>query len=268
MKIGEKICRVRREKKMTQEELGDLVGVSFQSVSEWERDISFPDPDHLVKMCEVLQVPVSAMLGTGLFPGGPESISDPEHMKTFIKTSAKILGLSDTLKALPYTEDRHAGQRRKNSDLPYIVHPLTLACHALALGIQEDAVIAACLLHDVAEDCGVTPEEMPVGRDVQELTERLTRHGTKDDRNVQEAYYRAIQTDPRACLIKCLDRINNLTTMAYGLSTDKQVRMIKETEEYVLPLLDILKDTPVYNNAAWLLKYQMISMLDIYKRYL
>ena len=42
--------------------------------------------------------------------------------------------------------------------------------------------------------------------------------------------------------------------------------MIKETEEYYPRLLRVVKDTPEYNNAAWLLQYQMESMLDIYKR--
>ena len=42
--------------------------------------------------------------------------------------------------------------------------------------------------------------------------------------------------------------------------------MIKETEEYYPKLLKAIKATPEYNNAAWLLQYQMESMLDIYKR--
>ena len=36
---------------------------------------------------------------------------------------------------------------------------------------------------------------------------------------------------------------------------------------YVAPRhLKAIKETPEYNNAAWLLKYQIESMLDIYKR--
>ena len=45
-------------------------------------------------------------------------------------------------------------------------------------------------------------------------------------------------------------------------------RMITETEKYYPALLDVIKAVPEYNNAAWLLKYQMESMLDIYKRLL
>ena len=49
-------------------------------------------------------------------------------------------------------------------------------------------------------------------------------------------------------------------------SRDRIYRMIKETEEYYPRLIEVIKATPEYNNAAWLLKYQIESMLDIYKR--
>ena len=63
-----------------------------------------------------------------------------------------------------------------------------------------------------------------------------------------------------------MDRCNNLTTMSWGLSREKIYRMIKETEEYYPALLRAIKDTTEYNDASWLLKYQIESMLDIYKR--
>ena len=42
--------------------------------------------------------------------------------------------------------------------------------------------------------------------------------------------------------------------------------MIRETDEYYPALLRVIKAAPEYNSAAWLLKYQIESMLDIYKR--
>ena len=43
--------------------------------------------------------------------------------------------------------------------------------------------------------------------------------------------------------------------------------MIKETDTYILPLLDVIKNTE-YDNAKWLLSYQINTTLDIYKRLL
>lgn len=79
-------------------------------------------------------------------------------------------------------------------------------------------------------------------------------------------YYEAIGKNSKAALVKCIDRCNNLTTMSWGLSRDRIYRMIKETEEYFPRLIKTVKADPEYSNAAWLLQYQIESMLDIYKR--
>ncbi|MBR6350138.1 MAG: HD domain-containing protein, partial [Lachnospiraceae bacterium] len=160
------------------------------------------------------------------------------------------------------------GQKRKKSDTPYIYHPLNIACHALSMGIREDEIIAACLLHDVVEDCGRTVEQLPVNDETREIVRLMTHPKTTDaDREqIMKAYYKAIAANPKAALVKCLDRCNNLTTMSWGLSREKIYRYIVETETYYPELLDVLKKTPEYNDAAWLLKYQIESMLDIYKR--
>jgi GTP pyrophosphokinase len=129
-------------------------------------------------------------------------------------------------------------------------------------------IIAACLLHDVIEDCNCKYEDLPVNDETKELVELLTCEKTTDD-NRQEiisAYYQKIEKNPKAALIKCMDRCNNLTTMSWGLSRERIYRMIRETEEYYPPLIKAIKNTTEYNNAAWLLKYQIESMLDIYKR--
>ena len=56
-------------------------------------------------------------------------------------------------KALAYAAEKHAGQKRKGTRIPYISHPMAVASLVLEAGGGEDEVIAA-LLHDVAEDHG------------------------------------------------------------------------------------------------------------------
>ncbi len=166
--------------------------------------------------------------------------------------------------------EAHEGQKRKKSTIPYIYHPLNLACHALSMGIREDEILAACLLHDVVEDCGKRYEELPVNEETKELVRLLTHEKTTDeDRDqVMKTYYDAIAGNPKAALVKCIDRCNNLTTMSWGLSRERIYRMIQETEAYSPRLLRVIKAETEFNNAAWLLQYQMESMLDIYKRLL
>ena len=80
---------------------------------------------------------------------------NPEKMYTYLRGYASGAGMKETLKALSFARDKHSGQLRKSGE-PYIVHPLTMACNAVSMGIKKDAVIATILLHDVCEDCGVS----------------------------------------------------------------------------------------------------------------
>ncbi len=246
-----------------------MLDVSFQAVSSWERDEYKPDTDNLIKLAGALDVSVSAIVEEkcNTFKT-KETIYNWEHMKTYVKTTAKNCGMTNTLKAVDYAVSAHEGQKRKRSNTPYIYHPLNMACHALSMGIKEDEIIAACLLHDVIEDCGKTLNDLPINEETREIV-RLMSHEKTNDWNrdaVMEAYYSGLMSDPKASLVKCIDRCNNLTTMSWGLSRERICRMIMETEKYYPGLLQVLKETPEYNDAAWLLKYQIESMLDIYKR--
>ena len=100
-------------------------------------------------------------------------------------------------------------------------------------------------------------------------TSHEEKHAKTDEANrekIMYAYYVSIGKDPKAALVKCIDRCNNLTTMSWGLSRDRIYRMISETEKYYPRLLKTIKSTVEYDDAAWLLQYQIESMLDIYKR--
>lgn len=59
-------------------------------------------------------------------------------------------------KAFLFAAEKHAGQPRKASTIPYIAHLMGVAGLVLEAGGDEDLAIAA-LLHDVVEDCGGMP---------------------------------------------------------------------------------------------------------------
>lgn len=61
-KIGNFISLLRKEKGLTQKELGEKLYVSDKAVSKWERGISLPDITLLKKMAELLDVDVSEIL--------------------------------------------------------------------------------------------------------------------------------------------------------------------------------------------------------------
>lgn len=273
MTVGEKLAAARKKAGLSQTKLAEQLDVSFQAISLWERDESLPDTGHLVKLAKKLELSLDSLLGNDIprnWTLKPHTFN-AERMYTYVKAKAQAENLTQTLTALPLAREKHQGQKRKarTGDTAYIVHPLTLACHALAMRLEDDDVLAAALLHDVVEDCGMQPEELPVSDRVREAVRLVSKNMYDgDEEKTKSLYYGNIRKDPLASLVKCMDRCHNLSCMADGFSREQMAEYITETEEYILPLLDVIKEEPEYNNAAWLLRYQMMTLLETFKRLL
>lgn len=61
--LGDNIQKYRKKKGWSQEELAVRLNVVRQTVSKWERGVSVPDADILLQLAELLDVPVSTLLG-------------------------------------------------------------------------------------------------------------------------------------------------------------------------------------------------------------
>ncbi|MDY3014113.1 MAG: helix-turn-helix transcriptional regulator [Evtepia sp.] len=64
--LSENIKNLRRAKGLSQEELAVKLHVVRQTVSKWEQGLSVPDADLLLSLSEVLETPVSTLLGETL----------------------------------------------------------------------------------------------------------------------------------------------------------------------------------------------------------
>ena len=60
--MGEIISTLRREKGLTQKELGDMLGITDKAVSKWERDIACPDTMTIPNLAEILGISVEELL--------------------------------------------------------------------------------------------------------------------------------------------------------------------------------------------------------------
>ena len=271
--IGDRIRAARLARGMSQEKLGEKLGVSFQAVSSWETGKFLPDSDHLPALSSALDLSIDALLADENRGWELKPINyDFGHMFTFVKGRAQIFGFTQTLAVLDLLRSAHGSQERRSKNgfaTTYMVHPLTLACHALAMGIRDDDVLAAALAHDMVEDAHMKPEELPVGERVQNAV-RLVSKNMYDQRKEdwEDRYYESIRENPLACMIKCLDRINNLAGMSDAFSRAKMVRYTEETDRYYPALLDVIKKIPEWNDAWWLMRYQMMTMLEAFKRLL
>ena len=195
-----------------------------------------------------------------------------DHMLNRVQKHAQERQYELTLRAIRIMKKYHEGQFRKSNTgekIPYIIHPLMLACHAFALGIGEDDLIATCLLHDVLEDCAATPADLEMPPEVLDAV-RLISFNMIDGLSKEESkaiYYSEIGKNRLASIVKLLDRCNNISTMATGFNKKKMAEYIDETEKYILPLLNTVKHGyDEYVDAAFLLKYQMLSVMETLKR--
>ena len=273
MTFAERMVRARKAREWTQSEVAERLGVSFQAVSLWERGETLPETEKLMDIAALYDVSLDWLLNgkaetdlAALFQDAlSERIFREEKMYTYISTYARAKGMFQTARALPFARKCHLGQERKGKEhVPYIYHPLLIACHALSLQLSDEAV-AAALLHDVCEDCGVAPEELPVSPAVQQAVALLTKRPDLSE----EAYYSRIGQDPIAAIVKLLDRCNNVSSMPAAFSKEKMAAYIQETEKYVLPLAKHVKENyPELSNALFLVRYHMLSVLETVKRML
>ena len=168
------------------------------------------------------------------------------------------------MKAYQYAKNNNGDKCRRSGE-PYIIHPLTMACNALSIGIKEDNIIATILLHDVCEDCGISLEELPVNdivrRGVELMTFRVMEGETKEI--ARNRYYNELLENREASITKLIDRCHNVSCMAGAFSKEKLKAYIEETRQYILPLLRKVKQKyPEEANALFVLKYHIVSVVD------
>lgn len=61
--LNENIKAIRKSKGLSQQELAIKLNVVRQTISKWEQGLSVPDSDMLISISEVLETPVSTLLG-------------------------------------------------------------------------------------------------------------------------------------------------------------------------------------------------------------
>lgn len=62
-KFGDNLRKYRKEKKLTQEKLADLLNVSFQTVSKWEKKKTEPNIDTLIKIASIFNITLDELVG-------------------------------------------------------------------------------------------------------------------------------------------------------------------------------------------------------------
>lgn len=191
-----------------------------------------------------------------------------DKMYTYLRGYLVGANMSESLQALQFARQKHEGQFRKDG-IPYITHPLSMACYAVALGLRDDNIIATILLHDVVEDCGVRVEYLPVNETIKYAVRKMTVQKLETDTSKIETkcrYFNELLDSKEAIICKALDRYNNLTDMPFALSADAIGKNCAETEVLLLPVLKAAKEKWAdLSNILFILRTNIRSINDILK---
>lgn len=95
--LNENIKAIRKSKGLSQDELAIKLNVVRQTVSKWERGLSVPDSDILIRISEALETPVSTLLG--------ETVTEPE--------ADRLKAISEKLEIINLQLSRRKAMRRK-----------------------------------------------------------------------------------------------------------------------------------------------------------
>jgi len=155
----------------------------------------------------------------------------------------------------------HEGQVRKSGE-PYVEHPLQVALTLVELQLDA-STLAAALLHDVPENCGISVSEVEalVGAEVAKLVDGATKMGRlswqapdkgavarqQQAENLRKMLV-AMAEDLRVVFIKLADRLHNMRTLD-ALSLERRRGIAQETLEIYAPLAHRL--------GIWELKWQL-----------
>lgn len=125
--LSQNIKAYRKAKGISQEELAVRLHVVRQTVSKWEHDRSVPDAQMLIQLAQVLEVPVSALLGTG---GGE---TDPQQL------SQELERVNGELARMQQQEALRAQANRKRG----LILLLVFLTFMISLGVDHPVVSLA-----------------------------------------------------------------------------------------------------------------------------
>lgn len=149
-------------------------------------------------------------------------------------------------RAYDFALEKHQGQVRASGEryFTHLVETGLLVCD-LKLDVPS---LAAAMLHDIIEDCGVGRDELAglFGAEIADIVEgvsKLTRIEFDSREEKQAESFRkmliAMARDIRVILVKLCDRLHNMRTLQF-LSEEKRRRIAQETKDIYAPLANRL----------------------------
>ena len=159
--FGENLKNLRRNKNLTQEKLADFLGVSFQTVSKWERGDNYPDITMLPEIATFFKVSVDDLLG----------INRAENEKEILKAIEEYDNHTDTdLKQ----EIIYKLKEKHPNDFRVLLRYMTCLVH-FAEKNQENVLKIKSIYENIQENCTADNIRISSKRHIIELYHSLSR---------------------------------------------------------------------------------------------
>ena len=93
MKLGKKILELRKKKGFSQEQLGEKINVTRQTISNWELEETTPNPEQLKLLSKVLNISIDELLDNDIQNVVVEKVSNTEKLAGLVLKVLKWLGI-------------------------------------------------------------------------------------------------------------------------------------------------------------------------------
>jgi (p)ppGpp synthase/HD superfamily hydrolase len=143
--------------------------------------------------------------------GNKVKIEDGERLPEW-----EMVNMDIVEKALQLASKLHEGQYRKNTDIPYITHPVAVGMLLVKNGYSEE-IVAAGILHDTVEDTPITLEEIKkeFGENIAEIVEGSSEPNKslswKERKEHTIDFLKTASEDIRA--VVCADKLHNIRSI-------------------------------------------------------
>lgn len=117
--------------------------------------------------------------------------------------------------AIIFATLKHKNQKRKGTDIPYIVHPMEVM-QILTENDCSENVIVAGILHDTLEDTDTRPEEIEkeFGKEILELVQSESEDKSKSWKERKQHTIDCLKNDTlETKLVCCADKLSNIRSM-------------------------------------------------------
>ena len=117
--------------------------------------------------------------------------------------------------AIIFATLKHQNQKRKETEIPYIVHPMEVMQILTENGCSENVIVAG-ILHDTLEDTDTRPEEIEkrFGKEIRSIVQTECEDKSKTWKERKQVFIDCLKNDSlETKLVCCADKLSNARSM-------------------------------------------------------